>query len=213
MNENLKKITDLRVEKTIRALEKNNMKGFYVCSPEELIKTVDGLVAGSSLMTSGGSMTLAETGLKDHLLGKYPGVYLDRADCKGPEEVQEYFRKSFYADVFFASTNAVTEQGELYNIDGNGNRVSAMIFGPKKVILVAGTNKIVSDMDEAQRRLEKIACPANTVRLGCETPCAVKGECMHCSSPSRICCSYVRLAQQRIKDRINVIFIEGSYGF
>ena len=213
MNENLKKIIDLRVEKTIKALERNNMKGFYVRSPEELFETVDTLASGSSLMTSGGSMTLAETGLKDHLLEKYPGVYLDRSQCQSPEEVQEYFRKSFFADAFFSSSNAVTEQGELYNIDGNGNRVSAMIFGPKKVIIVAGTNKIVSDMDEAEKRLEKIACPANTVRLGCETPCAVKGECLHCSSPQRICCSYVRLGQQRVKDRINVIFIEGSFGF
>ncbi len=213
MDNNLQKVIDLRVEKTIKALEKNCMKGYYVKSQDELIKLIDSLIADDKLITAGGSMTLAETGVTAHLNEKYSDVFADRASCQNQDEIEEVFRKAYISDTYFASTNAVTENGELYNIDGNGNRVSAMIFGPKQVILVVGTNKIVADLDEAKTRLQKIACPANTVRLNCDTPCKVVGECQNCHSPARICCSYVTLAQQRKKDRIKVIFIDGSYGY
>lgn len=213
MDSNLQKIIDLRVEKTIKALEKNCMKGYYVKSESELISLIDTLIKDDKIITSGGSMTLNETGVIAHLNEKYNGIFADRANCNNPEEVEEVFRKAYISDSYFASTNAVTENGELYNIDGNGNRVSAMIFGPKQVILVVGTNKIVADINEAKTRLAKIACPANTVRLNCDTPCKVVGECQNCHSPARICCSYVTLAQQRKKDRIKVIFISGNYGY
>ncbi len=213
MDNNLQKIIDLRVEKTIKALEKNCIKGYYVKSESELISLIDNLIADDKLITAGGSMTLTETGVTAHLNEKYKGIFADRANCQNQEEIEEVFRKAFISDTFFASTNAITENGELYNIDGNGNRVSAMIFGPKQVILVVGTNKIVDDLSEAKTRLAKIACPANTVRLNCDTPCKVVGECQNCHSPARICCSYVTLAQQRKKDRIKVIFINGNYGY
>ena len=163
MDNNLQKIIDLRVEKTIKALEKNLMKGYYVKSQSELMTLIDSLIADDKLITAGGSMTLAETGVIAHLNEKYSGIFADRASCNSPEEIEEVFRKAFISDTFFASTNAVTENGELYNIDGNGNRVSAMIFGPKQVILVVGTNKIVSDLDAAKTRLAKIAPPIRCV--------------------------------------------------
>lgn len=213
MDENLRLVTDRRVAKTIRALEHNNMAGYYVKSQEELFSLIDRLTAGDRLITAGGSVTLSETGVTAYLKEKYGSVFADRADCKSPEEIEEVYRKAYISDTYFASTNAVTEDGELYNIDGNGNRVSAMIFGPRQVILVAGTNKLAADLDEAVKRLEKFACPANAVRLKLATPCAESGECRHCHSPGRICCSYVRLAQQRKKDRIKVIFVEGSFGY
>jgi len=213
MDNNLQKIIDLRVEKTIKALEKNCMKGYYVKSEEELFNLIDSLIGNDKLITSGGSMTLNETGVTAYLNDKYKGIFADRAACNSPEEIEEVFRKAYISDTYFASTNAVTENGELYNIDGNGNRVSAMIFGPKQVILVVGTNKIVPDLNAAEERLRKIACPANTVRLNCDTPCKEVGECRNCHSPARICCSYVTLAQQRKKDRIKVIFINGNYGY
>lgn len=213
MNENLRKVTALRVEKTIKALEKNNMEGYFVQSSDELIELIDGLIKDDEFMTSGGSMTLEETGVMKHLKMNYAEKFVDRADCTSPEESQTLMRRAFSADTYFASTNAVTENGELYNIDGLGNRTSAMIFGPKQVILVVGTNKIVADMAAAETRLAKIACPANTMRLNMKTPCAATGECGKCSSPDRICCAYVKLAQQRIKGRIKVIFVDGSYGF
>lgn len=213
MNENVQKIIDLRVEKTIRALEKNNMKGYYVKSRDELYELVDELIANDKLITAGGSATLEEVGINALLNEKYSAAFASRAKCGSPAEIDECMRKAFVSDTFFASSNAVTEEGELYNVDGTGNRDSAMIFGPKQVIIIAGVNKIVHNMEEAERRVEKIAAPANTVRLCQETPCSKTGECAHCHSPQRICCSYVRLGQQRVKDRIKVIFINESLGF
>lgn len=213
MNENVQKIIDLRVEKTIRALEKNKMKGYFVKSRDELYALIDELIAGDKLITSGGSATLEETGVIAHLNEKYADIFASRAKCKTPEEIDECMRKAFLSDTFFASSNAITEDGGLYNVDGTGNRVSAMIFGPKQVIIVAGVNKIVHSMAEAEQRVEKIAAPVNAVRLGFETPCSKTGECGHCHSPQRICCSYVRLGQQRYENRIKVIFVNENLGF
>ena len=120
---------------------------------------------------------------------------------------------AFDSDVYFAGTNAVTENGCLYNVDGNGNRVAAMIYGPKSVVVVVGVNKIVSDLDAAKERVRKIAAPANTVRLSCDTPCAKTGECMDCNSPSRICCNFVVMSNQRVKDRLKVIILDESLGY
>ena len=100
---------------------------------------------------------------------------------------QEVYRRTFSADVFLTSANAITEEGELYNVDGNGNRVAAICYGPRSVILVAGVNKIVRDIDEAAARVKRIAAPANAKRLGCKTPCATLGRCIDCNSPGRIC--------------------------
>lgn len=204
---------DARIEKVMLALERNKMTPFYVESSSELLELVKGLIKDDKLITAGGSMTLKESGVTDMLLSEYQGVYLDRSAANGLDEVGEIMRKAFVSDTFFTSTNALTEDGELYNVDGNGNRVSAMIFGPKQVIVVAGVNKIVADMDEAVRRVETVAAPKNTVRLDCGTPCAKTGECAHCHSDRRICCSYVRLAQQRVPGRIKVIIVNESLGY
>ena len=98
-------------------------------------------------------------------------------------------------------------------MDGNGNRVAAMLFGPRQVIVVAGTNKIVADMEEAKRRVEKIAAPANVLRLGLSAPCAAAGECMRCRSDERICCDYVRIGMQRTPGRIKVIIVGETLGY
>ncbi len=212
MNEFLKQSLKNRALKTISALEKNNMKGYLAETAEDAKKLIAELVSGDKLMTSGGSMTLKDSGIQDFLNENYPNIFIDR-DRISPEEVPELMRRAFSADTYFTSTNAVTENGELYNIDGNGNRVAAMIFGPKQVIVVAGLNKIVSDLDAARDRLESYASPANCIRLARKTPCAELGHCAHCKSPDRICCDYVVMAQQRVKDRIKVIFIAEEYGY
>ncbi|MGN0650885.1 MAG: lactate utilization protein [Oscillospiraceae bacterium] len=204
---------DKRIEKVMRNLEKNRIQPYYAQSREELHELIRTLVKDDRLITSGGSMTLAESGVKDLLMTEFADTYLDRSAAKTPEEAGEIMRKAFISDTFLASTNALTEDGELYNVDGNGNRVSAMIFGPKQVVIVAGVNKIVKDMDEAVRRVETIAAPKNTVRLDCGTPCAKTGECAHCYSERRICCSYVKLAYQRVPNRIKVIIVNENLGY
>ena len=212
MNENVKLAMKKRAEKVISALERNNMKGYLVDTPDEAKELIKELIKDDKLIVSGGSMTLKETGIQDFLNENYPGIYIDREKLS-PEEVNELYRKAFSADTYFASTNAVTEYGELYNVDGTGNRVAAMIFGPKQVIIVAGMNKIVKDLDEAKKRVETIAAPKNTVRLEKATPCAKTGVCGHCHSDDRICCSYVTLAQQRVPDRIKVIIVNENLGY
>ncbi len=212
MDANKKIIIEKRIEKTIKALEKNKMKGYYAKSKEELFSLIDNLIKDDKLIASGGSMTLEQTGIISRLNSKYSGIFHDRAACKSPEEIQQLFRLAYSADTYFVSSNAITENGELYNVDGNGNRVSAMIFGPKQVIVVAGYDKIVSDLDAAKERVEKMAAPANAIRLGLDTPCAITGECVHCHSDKRVCCSYVTLGQQRIPDRIKVIFLAEELG-
>ncbi len=204
---------DEKIEKVMKALEKNRMKPFYAENREELYKTVRELVRDDKLITAGGSVTLTESGVAELLRKEFGEAFLERSSAKTPEETGEIMRKAFVSDSYFTSTNALTEDGELYNVDGNGNRVSAMIFGPKKVIVIAGINKIVKDMNEAVKRVETVAAPKNTKRLNCDTPCAKTGECSHCRSSARICCAYVRLAQQRIPDRINVIIVNENLGY
>ena len=204
---------DSRIEGVMAALKRNKMKPFYVENCDQLKVIIRELVKNDKLITIGGSMTLRESGVTEMLEEEFSGAFLDRSAAQDREEVEEIMRAAFNSDTFISSTNALTEDGELYNVDGNGNRVSAMIFGPRQVIVVAGINKIVKDMTEAVKRVETVAAPKNTVRLECDTPCARTGECAHCHSDSRICCSYVRLAQQRVPNRIKVIIVNQELGY
>ena len=202
-----------RIQRTMSALERNNMKAYYAENRDELFDIVRGLVKNDKLITAGGSVTLEESGVKQLLMTEFKGVYLDRSEGKTPEEVEDILHKAFVSDTFLASSNAVTEDGELYNVDGRGNRVSAMIYGPTQVVLIVGVNKIVRDMEEAVCRVEQVAAPKNTRRLNSGTPCEITGSCAHCRSRGRICCSYVRMAQQRVKDRIKVIIVNERLGY
>ena len=204
---------DEKIQRTMDNLKLNKMKPYYAENRDELLGIIRELVKNDKLITSGGSVTLKESGVIDLLNTEFGGAYLDRSAGKDREEVEEIMRKAFVSDTFLASANAITENGELYNVDGNGNRVSAMIFGPKQVIIVAGVNKIVKDLDEAKKRVETIAAPKNTVRLEKATPCAKTGVCGHCHTDDRICCSYVTLAQQRVADRIKVIIVNENLGY
>lgn len=204
---------DSRITKVMDNLRLNRMKPYYAETREELHKIVRELIGGDKLITAGGSETLKDSGVEELLRTEFKDAFLDRASGRDRAEVEEIMRKAFVSDTFFASANAITENGELYNVDGNGNRVSAMIFGPKQVIIIAGVNKIVKNLDEARERVEKIAAPKNTVRLNKNTPCAKTGACGHCHSDDRICCSYVTLAQQRTPDRIKVIIVNEELGY
>ena len=210
------------LKRTAASLEANNMKAFVVGTAAEALDIVKELLQEGDTVACGGSMTVAEIGAQE-LLKSGVYNYLDR-DGKTPEEIQKVYRDAFSADVYLTSSNAITENGELYNVDGNSNRVAAICFGPKSVIVIAGRNKIVKNLDDAVVRVKRLAAPMNTARLGCETYCKSKGECMAmasggscmtdgCKSESRICCSYVVTAQQRIKDRIKVILVNEELGF
>lgn len=213
MNENIKWLNLKKIERTIEALEKNNMKGYLAKDKNELLKIVKDIAKEGELVSVGGSLSLFETELIDLLRsGRYE--FLDRyKENLTPADMKEIYRKSFFCDTYFASANAITEKGEIYNVDGNGNRVAAILYGPEKVILIVGVNKIVSDVEEAIKRNKEISGPANAKRLNTATPCAKVGKCMDCSSNDRICCEYTLIKRQRTSNRIHVIFVNESIGF
>ena len=210
-----------QIEKTIKNLEKNNITAYYLESSEEIIPLIDSLVEENATVAVGGSVTLTETGVLDYLR-KGNFQFLDRyKEGLTREEVTEIFKRSIGADAYLCSCNAVTEEGELYNVDGNANRVAAIAFGPKKVIMIVGVNKIVSNLDEAVKRVKTIAAPKNCVRLNCETYCKEKGHCADldggigkgCDSPARICRHYLVSAKQSIKGRMHVIIVNETLGY
>ncbi|MBR5437698.1 MAG: lactate utilization protein [Clostridia bacterium] len=197
----------------ISALEKRNMTGHFCKSKEECVELILSLMPEGSTIAWGGSETIKQCGIPTTLQesGKYT-VY-DRALYTTPEQQKEFYTLAFQSDYFFMSTNAITLDGELVNIDGFGNRVSSLIFGPDHVIVVAGMNKVVSTVEEGLNRTRNIASPPNTVRLGKNTPCAVTGRCGNCLSPDCICSQIVITRRSRDKERIHVILVDDNLGF
>ena len=213
MDQNVVFVIQEKIKRTIENLEKNNIKGYFVQNEEEACSKIKELIPEGSTVAVGGSMTLFEIGAIDLLRnGKYN--FLDRYEAGlTAEQMKEIHRKAFFADAYLTSSNAVTEEGELYNGDGTGNRVAAMIYGPDKVIVVVGFNKIVKDLNEAISRVENLAAPANTKRLSRRTPCTKTGYCMDCDSPERICNDYVLIKKQNTPGRIHVIIINKELGY
>lgn len=211
------------IEKVIKNLSSNNMEAFFVKDKEEAKNLALSFIPEGTVCASGGSVTLLQTGIISELKnGNYK--YLDRNDSSlSAEEKEEITKLSMNADVYLSSANAVTEDGELYNVDGNSNRVSSLLYGHDKVIIVVGTNKIVKDLDEAVYRVKTIAAPLNCKRLGCKTYCAEKGHCIsldnggnmpkECMSDDRICVNYTVMSRQRKKDRVKVIIVDKSLGY
>ncbi len=209
------------VQKVIDALRKNRMLAEYVPHKEDVVPLVESLIPAGSTVATGGSRTLDETGVTELLRsGNY--TFYDRNNpALAPDEKADMTAKGATADVYLCSSNAITEQGELYNVDGFSNRVAAIANGPKKVILIVGVNKIVPDLNAAIRRVKTIAAPLNTKRLNCDTYCRQTGVCMGlagnmtdgCHSSGRICCSYLISAQQRVENRIHIILVGESLGF
>lgn len=212
MNDNLKKSIMLRLESVAEALNKNRMDAKVVENKEELIKEISKLISIDDKVFSGGSETLKETGIIDFLTdGGYDYYYRGRCDDEGnPIDV---LREAFFGDWYLTSSNAVTLDGKLYNVDGNANRVAALSFGPKNVIVVVGYNKIVKDIPEAVERVKALAAPPNCIRLDKKTGCASTGHCTDCHSPDRICCAYTVHAYQRAEGRIRVFLLPEVYGY
>lgn len=208
------------VDTVMNNLRKNNMAAHYVATKQEVVPLVESLLCDGDSVAVGGSVTLMETGVIDLLKGGR-FTYLDRyAPGLTAEERQKVFIRSMDADAYFCSSNAITMQGELYNVDGNSNRIAAMAFGPKKVIVVASVNKIVADLPAAVKRVKTIAAPMNARRLNSDTYCNKVGHCLHpdgvatdgCNSSARICCSHLICGYQRVADRIHVILVGESCG-
>ena len=210
---------ELRVRRTMAALEKNNMSAYFAQTSEEVVRLVEGLLCAGDTISCGGSVTLDASGVKALMRsGRYN--FLDREAVETDAERQAIYRQTFSADAFLTSSNAITERGELFNIDGGGNRVAAMLFGPKKVIVVAGWNKIVRDLNAAKLYVKAVTVPANALRLHIDTPCThaacpgTDGDlCSGCSSENRLCAQYTVMARQRVRGRVHVILVGEELGY
>lgn len=220
MDPSQKTMAKLQCEAVIPQLLRRNMTAEYVSTAADALSRVQELLVPGETVATGGSATLTQCGVID-LLRSGAYHYLDRADVHTPEEKHALYLRSFGADTYLCSCNAVTMAGELFNTDGNSNRVAALCYGPRRVILVVGANKLVRDIDAAVLRLKTQAAPANALRLSCRTPCAAQGTCVGlsgkmadgCQSPDRICDNYVVTAWQREKGRIHVILVGEPLGF
>ena len=213
MDNNVLWYLEQQIDRTINNLRKRNMAGFFVKDDVELKSLLKELIDENSVVGVGDSMTLFETGIIDFLRkGNY--TFLDKyKEGITSEEKKQIYIQNFSADTFMCSTNALTEDGELYNIDGNGSRVAPMIYGPKQVILVTGINKIVRNIDEAEKRVRNFSAPIDAKRLGKNTPCTTLGYCVDCKSPNRICNDFTIIRGQFIKDRIKVIIVGNQLGY
>ena len=209
MNENRVKRNDKLAEKIIAGLASRNMSGYYVHSKEEALNKALALIPEGSSVTKGGSMSVLEIGL-DKALREGNYSYCDR-DAAADKRAAELF--AYSADVYLGSTNAITEDGVLINIDGNSNRVSAYAYGPKKLILIVGMNKVAVDVDAAMKRARNEAATSNVQRFGLNTPCSKTGACIDCKSPDTICCQFLITRFSRHKDRIHVILVNDNLGF
>ena len=214
-----------KIALVIDALNKNNMSAIFCEKIEEIVPIVKEMLFDGCTITAGGSMSLKESGVWN-LINSPEYKFLDRSRSGiTPEEQLEAYKAAIGCDFFFCSTNALTENGELVNVDGFCNRISSIAFGPKKVVMVVGANKIVKDINEGFLRIKREVAPKNCIRLGIDSPCAKLGHCVSlekndnpnmtdgCDKSCRICCSYLVNAQQRIKDRITIILCNENLGF
>ena len=206
-----------KIVSILKNLKKRNIEGYYAETSEEARRIALSMVEEGSVVSWGGSKTLDDTGLRQELFelekaGKI--TIIDPYSQKDPDDSYEARRQGLLADVYFLSTNAITIDGELANIDATGNRVAALTFGPKKVIVVAGLNKMTDNLEDAIKRVKEVACPKNAERLGKKTPCALTGHCCDCLLPTETICATIVTTRFNLNPgRINVILVNEDLGF
>ena len=193
----------------IKGLQSRNMNGYYAADKKEALEIALGLIPEQSSVTMGGCMSAREIGLVD-VLKTGPYQFIDRDQYT---DKRAAMLAAYDADVFLTSANAMTRDGIMVNIDGNSNRVSAIAQGPRKVIVIAGMNKVCNDLDSAIKRARNVAAPMNVQRFGLSPPCSVNGTCFDCKSPDTICCQFLITRFSRHTGRIHVILVNDSLGF
>lgn len=212
MDINRVKRNELLGKRIIKGLESRNMEGHYAYSKEEALSKALELIREGSSVAWGGSMSIAEIGLKDKLKEGNYTVY-DREGCKDPQEKRKIELATYDADYFLASANAITQDGVIVNIDGMANRVSAIAYGPRNVIMIVGMNKAVKTAEDALSRARNEAAPINAERFNLDTPCCKNGMCFDCKSPDTICCQILITRYSKIANRLKVILVNDELGF
>jgi L-lactate utilization protein LutB len=190
----------------VKAMKKRQFDAYYCSTAEEAVEKVLELIPEGDVVSWGGVATVDQLGIKDRLRQRNQPL-IDRDTAKTPDERMDMLRQALTCDTFLMSSNAISEDGQLVNIDGMGNRVAALCFGPKQVIVVAGMNKVAGDLDNAMSRARHIAAPANVQRFDVKTPCAVTGQCGNCTSPDCICAQIVTTRFSKIPGRIKVVLV------
>ena len=200
-------------DKLIKNLQRRNMEAFYCPTAQDAVAKVQELIADGSSVTWGGSMTVRDLGIPQALKDRGTLNVLDRDVVEDPQEKQQMYLRAFTADVYLSSANAISEDGVIVNIDGNGNRVAAITWGPKKVIFIIGLNKVAQTVEAAVARARSVASPINAQRFDIKTPCHVDGVCHNCNSPESIC-SYIHLLRNsRTPGRHVVVLVGETLGY
>lgn len=188
------------------------IEGYYCDTKEDALLTAKRFLTPGCSVSWGGSVTLQEIGLINDLKHSDYTVY-DRATASTPEERSDLYADTVCCDYYFMSTNAITLDGQLVNIDGFGNRVACLITGPKNVVIVAGMNKVAGDIASAIERVHNVAAPPNAIRLGLDLPCAKFGRCTNCLDDACMCCQTVITRKSKIPGRIKVILVGEELGY
>lgn len=200
----------LLAEKLVGNLKQRHYEAFFCPTAQEAVEKITGMIPEGSSVTWGGSMTIRDMGLTKALHNKEGLDIWDRDLAPSREEAQEIYRRAFYADYYLSSVNAMSEDGEIVNIDGNGNRVAAITFGPKHVILVVGINKVTQNLDAAISRARSLAAPVNMMRFAdLNTPCKNDGMCHDCKSPDSIC-NYIQIMRNSHPVGRHIVVIVGE---
>ncbi len=201
------------IQTTIESLSKKGFRAVYAKNAKEALDYVLTVIGKDETVGVGGSVTLQETGIVDALIERGNTVYWHWLAKKKGEDADETRRKAIIANAYLSSANAITKTGDLVNIDGTGNRVASMLYGPEKIIIVAGRNKITYNYNSAIARIKSIACPKNARRLGLDTPCAKTGKCEECTGASRMCNVTVRIQHPTSGKEMHVVLIGGDFGY
>ena len=203
-------------EKTVTALKKRFFDAYYIDTKDEALKKAIELIPKEDTISWGGATTAVQTGLIDYLINNGYSV-IDRTFAKSPEEKNEMLKRSLLCDTYIMGANAISQDGQLVNIDAIGNRVAALMFGPKNVIVVASVKKIMPTLEDAIKRARTVAAPINMQRISkmyeCNTPCVVTGSCADCLSKNSICSNIVITRLCKPQNRIKVILINENLGF
>ena len=211
MADPIKTLFELKGPKVADALKKRGFEAYYVSDKAAAVQKILELIPKEHSISWGGCMTMDQLELKDKLASK-GYTLIDRDTAKTPEEREAIMHQALNCGSFIMSSNAITEDGQLFNIDGKGNRVAALCYGPQNIIVIAGMNKVVQNMDAAYSRVRGFAAPANAQRFDLDTPCKKIGECADCLSGSTICAQFVTTRFCKPAGRIKVVLIGEELG-
>ena len=212
MSKNLSAHADLLGAQVVEALRKNDFTAEYLKTAADAREKLLSMIPAGATVGFGGSMTIDGLDIQEKLRERGCPIY-DHIKEPDPEKKMEARLKQLTCDIFLCGSNAITLDGKLYNVDGNGNRVAAMIFGPKQVIVVAGINKIVKDLSAADDRVKRIAAPTIALRVNGDAPCVRLGYCVDCDSPKRICKAAVTLHRKPSSHGVHVIIVGEALGY